>query len=239
MLQTAPTDLSPFVDRLISHSPLSEAEQMKIKTLPGQILAVAPNTPLFELNEASNHVVYINDGLAGRFDQNAKADRQITALHIPGEIPNLQSIILPHAQVALQALSQTTLVTIPRDAICAVAASHPAIAEALWRDCVRSAMILSQWIVNLGCRNARCRIAHLMCEMAIRYKGQQLKGKVVYNWPVTQLQIADATGLTSIHVNRCLQSLKNDGVELRRGTVYIADWDRLVNAAKFDAAYLQ
>ena len=101
------------------------------------------------------------------------------------------------------------------------------------------AMILAQWVVNVGCRDARTRIAHLICEMACRYRAAPTGGRVVFNLPMTQMHMAEATGLTPVHVNRMLGELRASGVEVRRGSVYIEDWNWLVRAGDFDPAYLQ
>lgn len=100
-------------------------------------------------------------------------------------------------------------------------------------------MILAQWVVNVGRRDAKTRMAHLLCEMAHRYKANLSSNRIVFNLPMTQAQLADACGLTAVHVNRTLMSLRADGVEIRRGRVYITDWERLSQAGDFDPAYLQ
>jgi CRP-like cAMP-binding protein len=135
-------------------------------------------------------------------------------------MPDLHSVVQPQATSALQALTPTTILRIPHEAIQAITAEHPAIAEALWRDCMVDAMILAQWVVNVGRRDARSRIAHLICEMTLRYYGHPLSGRVTVNLPMPQAHLADAAGLTPVHVNRSLKALRAEGVEFRRGCVY-------------------
>lgn len=100
------------------------------------------------------------------------------------------------------------------------------------------AAVLSQWVVNVGRRDARTRIAHLLCEMAVRTGDGQVPSRS-YKFPVTQTQLADATGLTAVHVNRTLRTLRERGlVDVRRRQVEIYDWPRLVEVGEFDADYL-
>lgn len=233
------TDLQRFLDRLTSRSVLSEEEQRAILSLPRTVRQVRTNEDFVRLGEPVRTSCFVVDGLVGRFDQNSLGARQITALHIPGDMPDLHSVVQSTATSALQALSPTTILRVPHGALRAAAAEYPAIAEALWRDCMVDSMILAQWVVNVGRRDAKSRIAHLLCEMACRYQAEQGLGKVVFNLPMTQAHLADATGLTPVHVNRMLQALREDGVEFRRGTVYISDWHALVAVGDFDAGYLQ
>jgi CRP-like cAMP-binding protein len=104
---------------------------------------------------------------------------------------------------------------------------------------VADGSIFSQWVVNVGRRNALSRIAHLLCEMAIRCNRAGQGNRTSFTLPITQADLGDATGLTNIHVNRTLRELRTQGiVELRAGTVTIPDWNRLVSVADFDAAYM-
>jgi CRP-like cAMP-binding protein len=100
------------------------------------------------------------------------------------------------------------------------------------------AAILAEWVMNVGRRDARQRVAHLLCELATRL-GAANATDVVFDLPVTQTQMADATALTPVHVNRTLQSLRSDGlVDWRTRLVRLPQWDALVSLAEFDPTYL-
>jgi len=187
-----------------------------------------------------SHACLIVAGVVGRFDQSSDGKRQITAMHIPGDMCDLHSVVQPVPTSALQALSVATILRVPHAAIRAAAKRYPALAEAFWRDCTVDAAILSEWVVNVGRRDAKTRVAHLICEMAVRLNATAMGNAFVLNWAVTQNQLAEATALTSVHVNRTLQSLKADGlVDWHRHVIRLPDWDALVDRAEFDAAYLQ
>jgi CRP-like cAMP-binding protein len=94
-------------------------------------------------------------------------------------------------------------------------------------------------VVNVGRRDAISRLAHLLCEMAIRYEQAGLGARASFPLPITQIDLGDATGLTSVHVNRTLKELREQSiVEHRSGAVTIHDWDQLVKTGDFDAGFM-
>jgi CRP-like cAMP-binding protein len=233
-------NLHPYLDRLTSRSVLTEEEQQAILNLPGYAEQVRPNRDFVPLGNVADHVSLIVAGIVGRFDQSSDGARQITAMHIPGDVCNLHSVVQPHATSALQALSVATILRIPHVEIRAAAARYPAVAEALWRDCTVDAAILAEWVVNVGRRDARTRIAHLLCEMATRLDAGKGASSFVFDFPVTQAQLAEATALTAVHVNRSLQSLRADGLlEWHQRLIRVPDWAALIERAEFDPSYLQ
>ena len=234
-------DLQRFLNRLTGRSVLTERERQAVLNLPCHVVQTQPNADIVRLGEPVGHVSLVVAGLLGRFGQGTDGERQITMIHIPGEIADLPSVVQPLPTSALQALSAARVLHIPHASIREAAARYPALAEALWRDCVVDAAILAEWVLNVGRRSARERVAHLFCEMAIRTVGAK-RGEldILFDFPITQAKLADATGLTGVHVNRMLQSLRGDGLVewCNRGQVLIPDWDKLVVAGEFDPAYL-
>lgn len=233
-------DLQRFLDRLTSRSVLTEEEQQAILNLPCRSQHVQGNRDFVLLGEQVDHSCLVVAGIVGRFGQNADGKRQITAMHIPGDMADLHSVVQPIGASALQALSIATILKVPHVALRAATARYPALAEALWRDCMVDASVLSQWVVNVGRRGARQRIAHLLCEMATRLRMVPARGDIVFPFAVTQSQIADATGLTSVHVNRTLQGMRRENLaDVCGRAVRIGSWETLVDAGEFDSSYLQ
>lgn len=240
MLYASRLDLQLFLNRLLSRSLLTDEEQHAILDLPGQFAQVKANRDFVGLREDVQHASLIVDGLVGRFDQNSDGLRQITAIHIPGDMANLHSVVQPQATSALQALSVATILRVPHEAVRAATARFPAIAEALWRDCMVDSALLSKWVVNVGRRDARSRIAHLLCEMATRLEPQTERSSFTFAFAVTQFQLADAAGLTGVHVNRVLRSLREQGLaDVRGREVRVLDWRGLAAVGDFDRNYLQ
>ena len=233
-------DLQPFLNRLTSRSRLTQTEQQAVLGLPTHTAQVGVHHDFVRLGETVDHACIVVEGIVGRFCQTAEGARQITALHIAGDAPDLHSVVLPKDQSALQALSTTTILRIPHVALRALAARYPAVAEAFWRDCSVDAAVTAQWVVNVGRRDAKTRIAHLLCEMGVRLGAKPLEGVVSYSFPLTQTHLADATGLTPVHVNRTLKALAADGlVIVSDRMVRILDWEALAEAGEFDPEYLQ
>ena len=99
--------------------------------------------------------------------------------------------------------------------------------------------VFREWILNVGQRDARQRIAHLLCELALRQEEAGLCEGPDYEWPMTQEQIGDATGLTSVHVNRTVQRMRIDGlISTSKQHVTITDWPSLQKAGDFSRGYL-
>jgi CRP-like cAMP-binding protein len=110
----------------------------------------------------------------------------------------------------------------------------------MWLDTLVDGSIFREWIANVGRRDAHARIAHLLCEFSLRLKVAGLGEATEYELPMTQEQIADCTGLTSVHVNRTLKSLEAERLIERRTsrTIIIGDWRKLAEAGDFDSTYL-
>jgi CRP-like cAMP-binding protein len=235
---TSRPNLQLFLNRLTTRSILSDEERQAILNLPNRASQVQSNRDFVRIGERVDHCCLIVAGMMGRFGQTSDGARQITALHVPGDIADLHSVVRPVGTSAIQALSTTTVLRIRHEELRKVAARFPAVAEAFWRDCVVDAAVLSQWVVNVGRRDSKTRMAHLLCEMAVRI-GDERTPQLSYAFPVTQSHLADATGLTAVHVNRTLKALRDQGlVNVRGGTVEILDWDRLTALGEFNADYL-
>jgi CRP-like cAMP-binding protein len=118
--------------------------------------------------------------------------------------------------------------------------AHPRIGDIFWRDTLIDAAIFREWIANVGRREAYGRIAHLLCEVFVRLRAVGLTNGQAYQLPITQAELGDATGLSTVHVNRTLQELRGNGLITtpRGGHVIIEDWDGLREAGEFDPTYL-
>lgn len=239
MRHTAQSALRLFTNRLRERSALDETQVAAILALPGRLHDYEPRIDVVRLGEKTDHACLIVDGLVGRFGQVIDGRRQITALHIPGDMCDLHSVVIPRVSWALQTLSPSTILRIPHRALRALARQSPDISEAFWRDCSVDASVLSQWVVNVGRRDALQRVAHMLCELAVRMESVHLGSRAGFRLEATQAQIADATGLTAVHVNRIYATLRGEGaVEIKAREVRVLDWDRLVEIADFDESYL-
>ena len=165
--------------------------------------------------------------------------RQIISIHIPTEFVDLQNGLLLVADHNVQCINGAEAATIPREALLSLAIERPEVLRAIWIDTLIDASVFREWVVNVGRRDSRSRIAHLLCELALRLRSIGLVHDDRFDFPLTQEQLADATGLTAVHTNRTLQSLRKDGlIQLTGRSLTVLDWDRLCKVAEFDELYL-
>lgn len=240
MAGTAEQALSLFLKRVLLRSELGAAERRAILALPGEMVAVAAGQDFVRVGDHVDHACLIVDGLVARFAQLGNGQRSIVALHLPGDMADLHSVVVRTVTWALQAVTPTRILRITHAALRGLAADHPAVALAFWRDCVVDANILAQWTVNIARKDAAARVAHLLCEMMLRYRGAGLSGIDYFPFPITQASLADVVGLTPIHLNRILRRFKEERIASKSAdTVIVRDGARLVQLGEFDPAYLQ
>lgn len=233
------TGLSLWLDRLSLRSMLGDVERAAVMTLPGIVEQVRPNRDFVRLGDYVDRSCLILSGMAGRFGQARNGERLTTAIHIAGDMADLHSAVLPTAASALQSLSETTIYRIPHRAIMNAAERFPMLAQALWRDCTVDAAVLSQWALRNARQPALSRIAHLIAELGVRFGIGDARNGKDFEFPLNQVQLGDATNLTSIHVNRMLRQLREAGVvAVKDRRVHIFDWQRLCAIGEFDPTYL-
>ena len=157
-----------------------------------------------------------------------------------GEFVDLQNSLLKTADHSVQMLTAGRIAMIPRQEIERIAFARPNVGRAMWIDSLVDGSIFREAIANVGRRDARTRIAHLLCEFALRLKVAGLGEQTNYDLPATQEQLADATGLTSVHVNRTLKQLQQEGLIVRSTarSIEIGDWKKLAAVGDFNSTYL-
>ena len=227
-----------FMDKLLARSILDRPAREAVLSLPVQSLKVAPGEAIIQSGQYVTHSCLIADGITGRSGEIQNGKKQFMAFYIRGDVPDLQSYVLPYAAFGLDAVTTTEVLTIEHSdlrRVCEIGG----VTEAFWRDCMVDAAMANQWVINIGRRQAVPRIAHLTCEFAIRYQALRGENSFSFSLPLRQTDIADATGLSTVHVNRSLQFLKQAGLmAIEDRQVFIQDWQRLVTLAEFDARYL-
>ncbi|EQB09992.1 Crp/Fnr family transcriptional regulator [Novosphingobium lindaniclasticum] len=228
-----------FVRRILLRSVVSPGEVQALSGLEGRRVQASRGQDLVLPGHGVHHATLLVSGLLARFDQMADGRRQITALHIPGDMADLHSVPMPLPAWGIQALVPSVVLQIPHGDLRGLAERKPAIAMAFWRDTVADASILAKWTANLGRADAVTRTAHLICEMGMRMEAHELDQRHDFALPITQAQLADALGLTTVHVNRTVSTLRQEcGVLFEQGRVRVGDWTGLVRRGNFDDGYL-
>jgi CRP-like cAMP-binding protein len=178
-------------------------------------------------------------GLACRYKILAGGERQIMAFLVPGDLCDAEIFILKKMDHAVGTLTPSTTAMIHATEMKKLLREVSSISEALWWGTMTDLAVLRERIVDLGGRDASERIAHMLYEMLVRYRVSGSATDLSMDFPLTQVDLADATGLTPSHVNRVLQRFREDGlIELRSRTLTITNPPRLKSLGQFDAAYL-
>lgn len=221
---------------------LDAQDSEAVQAWPAAERPVRAEDMLIDEGRETESCMLLLSGILARIKLTPDGRRQIVSFHFPGDLLDLQSLFFRKADHSVQAITASRVVDLPKAAILRTIRERWGVAQALWRDTLLDASVFREWVLNLGRRDARSRIAHLLCEIEARLgktlAGAQFRGDGFY-FPVTQEDIADATGLTSVHVNRTLRSLREEGaLEYRSGRITILDRERMVRIAQFDPAYL-
>lgn len=231
--------LTGFLQRLLLRASLSPEDRHAILHMRGRVIDMQRGQELVVPDTLVEYATLVLDGIVGRYDQMADGRRQITAFHIPGDMCDLHSVPMPLPAWGIEALSPGRAMQVSHADLRRLVAERPAIAMAFWRDTVTDASILAKWAANIGRAHAAKRLAHLFCETGLRMEAAGLGERTRFALPVTQAHLADALGLTTVHVNRTIMALRPDcGLTMTGGEVRIADWDALARLAGFDDSYL-
>ena len=200
---------------------------------------VRASEELVREGELIGSIQFLIDGWACRFKLTRDGRRQISTLLAPGDVCNLDALLFDRLDYGVRMLTAGTILSIPRERVIALAAEYPGISRGFtWLGFVENA-ILAQWALCLGRQSARERVAHLICELAVRLGCSDDDGEISFELPLTQEHLADALGLTPVHVNRTLGQLRAEGMlasSVRRFEV--RDVAALRRIADFSPTYL-
>lgn len=228
-----------MVRKLSVHAALSEEDCEAILSLPYGLRTFGPEEPIMREGDSADQCGVLISGFAYRQKITAAGARQIVALNIAGEPLGLQNIVLDVADHDVRTLTAAEVAFIRRADLLELANTRPAVGRAFLVKLLVEASIAREWLLNVGRRPARARLAHFLCEFAVRIEAVGLNDDDGYVLPMTQEQLGDALGLTSVHVNRTLGVLEAGGlIERHKREVRFPDWKRLRKVADFSDLYL-
>jgi CRP-like cAMP-binding protein len=240
--QSAPSSsvLEPMIRKLGYRATLSEQDGVAIRALPHRVRVLERHDYVVREGDVAEYSCLLLSGYAVRQKIVGTGHRQIMAIHMKGELIDLQNSLLLVADHGVQMLTPGKVAMIPREEILKIAAERPEVGKAMWLDTLVDGSIFREWIANVGRRDARTRISHLLCEFSLRLKHAGLGEQSCYELPMTQEQLADSTGLTAVHVNRTIKSLEADGLIKRTSarSIVIGDWRNLAETGDFQSGYL-
>jgi CRP-like cAMP-binding protein len=232
--------LAPLVRELKRYASLDEDDVRAIMELPVRLRRLDAGSYLVREGDLPTHCCILIDGFAYRQKITGEGARQILAVCIPGDAIDFQNMFLDISDHGVQTLNRTIVADIPREDLQRLVLRRPATGSAIMHMTLIESSIMREWVVNVGRRDARSRIAHILCEFAVRLETRGLADtKSGFELPMTQEQLADATGLTAVHVNRVLKSLQAERlIDRQRRYISFPDWRALQDAGDFSRGYL-
>jgi CRP-like cAMP-binding protein len=228
-----------LIRKMASIVTLSDEERAALMRLPIQVQELRADQDIMREGDRPSRSCLLIEGFACRYSMTGEGKRQIYSFHIPGEIPDLQSFHLKTMDHSLATITPAKVGFIQHEVLQDICDRYPGLAGAFWRETLIDGAIFREWMKGIGRREANARIAHLLCEMFIRLKAVGLAEGNSCLWPITQGEIADALGLSNVHVNRTLMELRAAGlITLTKKDLTVLDWEGLKTLGEFDPTYL-
>ncbi|RYE04448.1 MAG: Crp/Fnr family transcriptional regulator [Sphingomonadales bacterium] len=225
--------------KLRARDAVSAEEEAAIRELVSEVREVQAKATLIRAEQRLDTSTLLLDGWMCRYKDLCSGQRQVTELHVAGDFVDLHSFTLKRLEHNIMALTPCRIGVVPHERLRALSERHPHLTRLYWLTTNIDAAGHREWELSLGRRHATARLAHLFCEMYARLELVGLTDGMRYTLPLTQLDLAECTGLTPVHVNRMLKELREQGiVEMRRNQVEIYDWKRLADVAEFNPAFL-
>ena len=230
---------NPLLRKLGNFTALSEEESSAVDECCKDVREVGAREDVIAQGDRTGGVKLLLEGFACRYKTLEDGRRQIVAYFVPGDLCDLRVFILKRMDHSIGAIAPSRVATISPDNVLKLMHNHPTLTRALWWSTLVEEAITREWIVNVGTRNARERLAHLFCELLYRFRAVGLNEGLSCTLPLTQVELAETLGLSSVHVNRTLQELRRRKlITLNGGTLTIQNLRELEELSLFNADYL-
>ena len=229
-----------FVRKLARIAPLAAVDRAALERACGRARRYGPHTELVRQGEVPDSAIVILQGFAGRYRHRSSGACQILAHLVPGDVCD-PGLAYPRAMDhVVGTLSSCSVARIPRETWLGLLAQHPAVAHALNLARLVDEAVAREWLISVGRRSARERLAHLFCELHARLAAVGLTSGYGFDLHLTQVGLSDTTALTSVHVNRTLREMRREGLIALKGRRFVIhEPERLRAIAEFDGAYLE
>ena len=225
--------------KLANFTALSAEESQAILDCCRDVRQFAAREDVISQGDRTEGVKLLLEGFACRYKVLEDGRRQIVAYFVPGDLCDLRVFILKRMDHSIGAVIASRVANISPDDVMKLTHQYPAITRALWWSTLVEEAITREWIVNVGQRSALERMAHLFCELLYRFRAVGLNEGLSCTLPLTQVELAETLGLSSVHVNRTLQELRRQKlITLEGGTLTIEDLDALKEVSFFNPDYL-
>ncbi|HZH50817.1 MAG TPA: Crp/Fnr family transcriptional regulator [Microvirga sp.] len=231
--------IDPLIWKLEHYDQLSSEERRVLASAVSRVREVRADEDIVPEGTRPTESSILLEGFAARYKILMNGRRQITALHVIGDFVDLHSFISKKMDHGVIALTSCQVAVVPHDNLRRISESHPHLARLLWLNTLVDGATHREWLVAMGRRPALGHFAHLICELFVRLEAVRQTDGYSFQVPVTQAELGDTLGLSTVHVNRVAQELRLEKLISWQGeTVTILDWERLKQVADFDATYL-
>lgn len=239
LASSAPCYLKTLAARLNALIPLSTEEAAAVNVLRGRIRQLSPGEVVVSENERPEQSSVLVSGFLARHRSASDGRRQIVSLCVPGELCDIQCLQLNAMDHTISAVTSAIVMSFSHHHLRGLAARYPDMMARLWRETLLNAALHRRWVFMLGRCDAFERMAHFLCEMEFRLAAVGLSDGRRFELPLTQAQLADALGITPVHVNRVLQEMRSRRlITYRMNVVEILHKKALTDACDFTPAYL-
>lgn len=232
--------MSLLTEKLERRDRLSDTEKAALADLLEPVRVVKAGADIVCEHSRPHHSTLLTAGFAGRYVTLGDGRRQITEISVGGDFVDLHSLLMKQMDHGVVALTDVTVANAPHGKLRKITQDHPHLTRVLWLDTIVDAAIHRQWIAAMGRRTGLAHLAHLLAELYLRLETVGLARDHAFDLPLSQPILADALGLSAVHVSRLVGELRDARlVQWTPPLVRITDWDGLVAVAEFDPTYLR
>lgn len=233
------TEIDVLISKLQAIGQLRDEQIEALRQLPVQKALVERGHDVVMDGNIMTHSCIVLKGMLHRHKTMKDGSRQILSFHPAGDIPDLQSLHLRKVDYTLSATTRSLIGLVEHSAIRDMLEAQPALTDLLWRDTLIDSAKFLTWMMLIGQASSEARMAHLFCEVYTRLKAVGDVDGTAFHFPATQMDLADALGMSIVHANRTLQSLRTEGMlSFANSRAEILDWARLSALGQFDSGYL-
>jgi CRP-like cAMP-binding protein len=231
--------LRRYLAKIERRAQLSSCAREAFLSIPGEVRDYIAYRDIIREGDRPRRASFVEFGLVSRYKTLRDGARQIMSFHIAGDLVDLQSSLVIIADHGVRSHCDTRIVTVAHADILRAAAHYPELGRAFWFDSIVDGAIFREWTANVGRRSSHERTAHLLLEMATLYQDAGLVANETFDFPITQSDLSDALGMTAVHLNRVLQSLRRDRlIRTHARSITIENRVALTALAGFDPGYL-
>jgi CRP-like cAMP-binding protein len=218
---------------------LTDSDLVALEQAAGEIRDLAPRTTLITEGDVVSVSTYLIDGFMCRYLDDRKGERQLIAVHVPGDFVDLHAYPLKRLDHDVATITACRIAQVPHSRLDEIMVERPGMSKLLWFSTLLDAAMHREWIFRLGRFDAIKRLGHFFCEIEAKLRAVGLSNGRDFVLPMTQTDLAEACGMTSVHVNRMLRELRERGILLMQGSnITILDRPALYHLCEFDPSYL-